>query len=163
MTVTHDPENGVRGDCFRCCIASLLELPAQAVPHVMDYDWTVSEPGPGQWFKTLNDWLQQFDLTYLEFEFKPEQQWNWKAFDTSFNCYHTLSGQSPRAPHTVVAHNGEMVHDPHPNRAGLIGPNTDTGLYNYGFIIAQCKRVSKLTLLAVQREWTGPFPKITIV
>lgn len=31
--VLHDPENGKYGDCLRACIASLLELDADDVPH----------------------------------------------------------------------------------------------------------------------------------
>jgi hypothetical protein len=29
----HDPEKGIIGDCFRACIASILELDINEVPH----------------------------------------------------------------------------------------------------------------------------------
>jgi hypothetical protein len=36
MIVDHCPEEGRYGDCFRACVASLMELPAEAVPHFCD-------------------------------------------------------------------------------------------------------------------------------
>ena len=32
-TVPHKPEEGLYGDCHRACVASVLELPSEAVPH----------------------------------------------------------------------------------------------------------------------------------
>ena len=31
----------VPGDCFKCCVASLLELPYEAVPHFVAHEWLV--------------------------------------------------------------------------------------------------------------------------
>lgn len=138
MTVMHDPDNGKIGDCFRCCVASILELPANEVPHFMDYPW--DGPDPGQWFGTLNRWLGQFDLAYVEHETNETYKWDWAAYKANgFECYHVLSGRSPRALHSTVGLNGVMVHDPHPSRAGLIGPN-DEGNYSYGFFLLRGNR-----------------------
>jgi len=33
QTIIHNPDNGMYGDCFRACVASLLEKPIEKVPH----------------------------------------------------------------------------------------------------------------------------------
>jgi hypothetical protein len=41
------------------------------------------------------------------------------------NVYHQISGPSPRGQgiwHAVVGCNGQIVHDPHPSKAGLLDP-----------------------------------------
>ena len=123
MTIKHDPAQGKTGDCFRCCIASLLELRAEDVPHFMDpYDAT-----DGKWYVDLIAWLAKRGLSYLEFNVPAEIHGNWFSgiAQGGFDCYHLLSGISPRARHTVVARNGVMVHDPAPQKTGLIGPYID--------------------------------------
>lgn len=132
MTVLHNPESNQWGDCFRCCIASILELPASDVPHVMCGDDTT-----GKWYGLLLDWLQPQGLSYIEFHMDPKAPWNW---DPKARIYHTLSGWSGRARHTVVALNGEMVHDPAPQKNGLEGPYNepewpDFGMYAVGLIV----------------------------
>lgn len=140
MTIIHDPENGAIGDCFRCCIASLLSLPASEVPHFCDYDW--NDPDGGKWFRHLNEWLKPKGLCYVELAIPPNGLWDWDEWASAgFSPYYVMSGQSPRARHSVVAHKGEVVHDPHPSRVGLVGPYADgdqAGNYSYGFIVLHC-------------------------
>lgn len=132
MLVMHDPENGTIGDCFRCCIASILDMPAIEVPHFCDYAWEIKD---ARWLVAVNAWLAKRDLAYLEFQADPATPWDWGAFKgLGFSVYHTLNGKSPRGfDHATVGLNGSMVHDPHPSRGGLVGPSDD-GVYTYGFI-----------------------------
>ena len=142
MTIVHDPDNGKIGDCFRCCIASLLDKKAEQVPHFCDYLWDDTDPDGGRFYRYLNEWLAPQGLAYIEITVSPDQLWDWKQFqEAGLTVYHVLSGHSERARHSVIARNGEMVHDPHPSRGGLIGPYKDgseIGLYSYGFIIHRC-------------------------
>jgi len=44
----------------------------------------------------------------------------WQDGGGSLHTYHLISGISPRGiAHSVVGLNGEIVHDPHPDRTGL--------------------------------------------
>lgn len=59
----------VPGDCVKCCVASILELPYEAVPHFVAGEWLVAPratdgviAGPPErvdWFTALNDWLRE--------------------------------------------------------------------------------------------------------
>lgn len=57
------------GDCVKCCVASILELPYEAVPHFVAYEWLVvpratdgvasGQPEQVDYFTALNDWLRE--------------------------------------------------------------------------------------------------------
>lgn len=131
MIIKHDPSKGIYGDCFRCCIASILELPAIEVPHFME----LGEKSADIWYPNLNKWLEQRGFGYLEFEYPEKQPFFSTDLAKMFNAHYVFSGMSPRDRHATVGRNGFMVHDPHPDRTGLIGPYKDTGTYSYGFIV----------------------------
>lgn len=98
--------SGRMGDCLRACAASLLGLPRGDVPHFAeDADWL--------------GFTAEFFIG-LGFQFR----WDNPA---SFPVEGVMSqiiaiGMSPRAVvHAVIAdaHSGDLIHDPHPSRAGL--------------------------------------------
>jgi len=138
MTIlNHNPEKGIIGDCFRCCIASLLDLPAEDVPHFCDYDWEDKSP---RWFVNLNRWLAPRGVSYIELPVADDGpdsvvKWLSSAAPFGFDVHHILGGTSPRGfDHAVVARNGVISHDPHPSRAGLVGPQSD-GAYMLGLLV----------------------------
>jgi hypothetical protein len=112
---------GVRGDCFRACIASILELSIEDVPHfvAIKHDW---------WGETQK-WLHGRGLSGLWLGLDPERMAfaNWAD-----PLYCILSGPSPRGEfqHSVVGQVDEggwsfkTVHDPHPSKDGLLGEAT---------------------------------------
>lgn len=125
QTILHDPENGKFGDCFRACIASLLELPITAVPHFCD------QYNPS-WFRELNEWLAPRGYFFLEFGCEDPKGWEFWLDQCACggDLYHTLCGPSPRfkdASHAVIGKNGKFVFDPHPSDAGLAGSPTAIG------------------------------------
>ena len=133
----HTPKEGIIGDCFRCCIASLLDLYADQVPHFCDYDWKDTS---GRWFTDLNKWLAPRGLSYIEMPVADGgsdsvAKWLSAVIPFGFDAYHILGGKSPRGfDHAVVARNGAIIHDPHPSRAGLVGPQSD-GAYMLGLLV----------------------------
>ncbi|AYD81595.1 hypothetical protein HYP71_gp101 [Arthrobacter phage KBurrousTX] len=104
------------GNCWQACVASLLDLPLDQVPHfILHEDW---------WEAT-----KAFVAVH-----KPG--WTMEHYDVTFPVYvphdhegapqHVIgSGQSPRGDflHAAIvsAVTGELVHDPHPSRAGFAG------------------------------------------
>lgn len=89
------------GNCFSACVASLLHLSIDEVPYFM---------GAEDWFAYFEEWLQtrnHYPLCFHLHRYTPRG-------------LHILSGLSPRGPHSVVARGTEIVHDPHPSRAGLL-------------------------------------------
>lgn len=100
-------EDGVtRGNCWQACLASILDLPLDDVPHFVDID----ARGGENWFHSTINWLWKRGLAMYTPETHPE------------NMYYLVTGKSPRGDfyHVVVYRNGELVHDPHPDRTGVL-------------------------------------------
>ena len=92
-----------RGDCLRACVASILELAPLDVPDFSLFGW---------------NWIQAMVL-YADIEV---------AVPGDVGGYWIAGGMSPRGiQHAVVYLGGEMAHDPHPSRAGLVG-NVESAL-----------------------------------
>lgn len=94
-----DKENG---NCMAACIASLLELPLEAVPNFSERE---------DWFNYVDEFLEQFDLEWLQLKYS-------RSTELLLRGYYILSGDSPNfdgVDHVVIGHNGEVVHDPNPD------------------------------------------------
>jgi hypothetical protein len=93
------------------CVASLLELPIEAVPTFL------SEPGDPdrfEWARRLDRFLEPMDLYALHFMADPERA-------ALPGVLHIKTGISPRGrPHAVIGFGHHLVWDPHPSRAGLV-------------------------------------------
>lgn len=131
----HSPDASQIGDCFRCSVASILELPREDVPHFMEIDWKRETPA---WYADICEWLAPRGMAYLDWEIAPEYfgpQWFEKiALDAGFDVHHVMCGVSHSGnQHAVVGRNGVVVHDPHPARRGLAGPGPHG--YRFGFFI----------------------------
>jgi hypothetical protein len=111
QSLAHDPANGVWGDCMRACIASLLDLPIERVPHFFDGGCN------GAVFdKRVSDFLG--DRGLIEFSI-PASAASRAHYSREF--HHLMYGYTERGTyHAVVARCGLVVHDPHPSRAGII-------------------------------------------
>lgn len=98
---------GENGNCMQACIASLLELPLEEVPHF---------PIHGQ-FLALERYLRQFDIQPVGFPV---------ATIRPYGVYYIGTGMSKRGRrHAVVCKNLLVVHDPHPDDTGIDDPDID--------------------------------------
>jgi hypothetical protein len=103
QTIIYGPES----NCLGACIASVLELGLSEVPGFGDFD--------GDWFADLEEFLARFDLQPLRMGV-PETRDYWTPAG-----YHLTFGWTQRGTwHSVVGWAGEMVHDPHPDKSGLL-------------------------------------------
>lgn len=118
--------DGKIGDCMRACIASVLELPTEAVPHF------VEEHGEA-WFIHAYNWLEARGygiLKVLGDFFRQGEYWKLELqtvlWAEGIPCI--AVGASPRVDrngdamrHAVVWLNGKLAHDPHPSGDGIVG------------------------------------------
>jgi len=120
--VLHDPAAGTVGDCWRAGIASVVGVPLAGVPHfVRDY------PDPegateAAWFAETCRWLTAHHGVTALFYDNPEQVRAERRLEESAFPHILIDGRSPRdVAHVCVgdAITGEILHDPHPTRAGL--------------------------------------------
>lgn len=126
----HRPEQGQHGDCSRTVLACLLDLEPEEVPH-----WHEDLTGAEQ-DRRHREWLAERGLTLLHFAWHGvDRDWvdgamrHWNP-----GHHYLLCGQSPRGTyHVVICCDGEMVHDPHPEGGGVIGPDSE-GWWRVEFI-----------------------------
>lgn len=103
QTIFVNDPRGIPGDCMQTAVASLLDLPTEAVPHFAAFD------GPGAWFDAFALWLKGRGLVIRAFPYAEEVDRPCLAL-----------GMSPRGvEHVVVWGREGMLHDPHPSRAGI--------------------------------------------
>jgi len=119
MLNTHDPDNGVLGDCWRCCIATILGLRAEDVPNFVEEE---------NWWDAATAWLAERGKSMVYVSAHPDEGWAQCVGGALF----IASGKSPRGDfkHAVVWGAGGVVHDPHPSGDGLVGNPT-----SYEFIL----------------------------
>jgi len=119
QTILHDPDNGQYGDCQRACVASLLEIPIEEVPHFL-------ETGIDADFnKKYGEFLESRNLFQLIINAN-------SSYIFPVKCYHFIYGLTERGTlHGVIGLNGKMVHDPHPSRSGLLESDKDNWVFAF--------------------------------
>lgn len=127
----HDPENGVWGDCFRTCVACLLDLHPAAVPHRHE------DIGSDEQDRDMDAWLSQRGLRLIRFCIHwPESTLSELLAYCGYmgGGRFMVTGTSPRGTcHVVVADATGQVHDPHPDGGDLVGP-CETGQWWLTFL-----------------------------
>jgi hypothetical protein len=101
---------------MRACIAALLDLNINDVPHFAQLAHNSENPVVGFW-----DYVYDF-LAEHGYDFIPGVEI--EKYLTSGDLFHLISGPSPRDKtirHVVIGLNGKIFFDPHPSRAGLSG------------------------------------------
>lgn len=101
------------GDCFRACLASIIGKKTEGVPHF-------GLLGDLHAMETAVAWLNYhgYEVGTQASDYGPDE--------AEILPLHIMKGYSPRGIyHAVVGstETGEMVHDPHPSRAGIKGVN----------------------------------------
>ena len=110
MQTICDFENG---DCFRACVASILELPIEKIPNFMGN-------GPNFFDENIRKWGDENKIRMIDIQFHDEENRDKSLKD----CYIIASGKSPRNNdfmHSIVWFNGKIIHDPHPDKNGIVG------------------------------------------
>lgn len=111
QTVFPTDDNSLRGNCFAACLASVLELPLEDVPHVMEHV---------DWRERTNAWLATRGLGAVEVNLTTEEA---ALYPLPPGMWVLVAGHTTRHPerlHSVVARTlsggctWEYMHDPHP-------------------------------------------------
>lgn len=112
--LTANPE----GDCWRACLATITGLPASQMPNFMHLGKPARE--------AANQWLRQHRLSVFNYRVGGAS-WTLAEVLEEHSAFNQntpiiLSGESAvdNFAHSVVAMNGEIVHDP--SGAGISGP-----------------------------------------
>lgn len=126
----HKPAEGVFGDCYRTCIACLLDLAPADVPHF--YDRLENEDPENKGRDLRDGWLRERGFFVVSIPFAAGD--GLAGVLTTMGAlnpasYFILSGESRTGVnHSVIACGGQIIHDPSLTDSGIIGPCND-GLF----------------------------------
>jgi len=121
--IKHDPEAGTYGDCVRACIASILELNSEDVPHFYE-DNCSGETGHAR----IREWLaeRKFVPFYVYFNgADPLETVLDHMAVANPETFYMLFGCSGLGDHVVVCQGGKIVHDPAWYPTGIKGANSN--------------------------------------
>jgi hypothetical protein len=106
QTTFWDPEDDSKGNCTEACIASIFNIPLEEVRPF----WDPEMPDSYRFYRNMENfcmsrgyWLHRIDREFV------------------MEGIYIASGPAARGcSHMVVMRDGELLHDPHPSRAGLL-------------------------------------------
>lgn len=132
MTPIHQTEQGAEtGDCFRACIASVLDMPRAEVPHFYaGLQGGVAVPPIAE--ERMHAWFASRGLALIRVSFEMrDAQSVMQAFSARHpGLHYILCGKSAKGrDHAVVVRDGRIVHDPARVALGLHEPQGD-GCYH---------------------------------
>ncbi len=116
QTLFPEEGNPLRGNCFASCLASLLEMKLEEVPHVMEYE---------DWRERTNEWLAKFGLGSVEVRIDTDEAC---LYPIPPGMFVVVTGKTVRHEsrlHSVIAKTmsggctWEYLHDPHPDGSFL--------------------------------------------
>lgn len=123
----HDPKNGVYGDCYRTCVAMILDMDRDDVPHFSKLALLNPEgPSASQY---LREWLKSKNLGVFSVVLSGDNTIGevLKMLGHIVNDVPIMligeSGRYEGVGHVVVVKNGEIIADP--SGSGIVGPSED--------------------------------------
>jgi hypothetical protein len=125
----HDPANGTFGDCQRACVAAILDLAPEEVPHFAQ----IEHDGGPPWLESLRAWLADYGFGYFQFAYAGDETLERILEITAQNCpglpliLGGAAAVSPDVGHSVVIMDGKIVMDP--SSSGVCGPIPDVNVW----------------------------------
>lgn len=119
QSIMHDPDNKRYGDCWRACVASVLELSLENVPHF-------AGNGGENSFDPTKDYLRfmakhGFLVMSIHMPVGKNGLVSHPVPVEDEHPYYFIIGKSPRCKddHVCVGYQQGLLHDPHPGKTGL--------------------------------------------
>lgn len=129
----HKPEQGQIGDCWRTCLACLLDKAPADVPHLIEDCWDDAAEGK----RKTEAYLSTLGLASVEVAFGGDDLQSVLSGVGGINpgVHYLLGGNSRTGVgHSVICLNDRIVWDPSLTDAGIVGPMSD-GYYWVTFLI----------------------------
>lgn len=128
---------GKGGNCFQACVASILEMPLEAVPDFCN-------EYPEDWFLKLGDWLKPMGMSAIMIKYDDGADLAEVLKDQFVLAGGTSAVRS--IPHEVIWMNGKVIWDPAPERKGLKGRPDDFIVFTLSepAVMTQLRQVQKI-------------------
>ena len=119
----HQPSKGIYGDCYRACIASILEKPIEDVPHFL-----IDDPAQEIYEERIQKFFNESNIARICIPYITNPILHMKNVNPGI--YYILSGTtSDNIGHSVVCIDDKIVHDPEGN-VGISGPMKHDDMQN---------------------------------
>lgn len=120
------------GDCASACLASLLELQIDEVPHFSKLFWE----GRDGWGKAEKEFLHSKGLRKVQFGYSCDLQDMLKYMkEANPDTYYILLGKSRNGTaHDVIGLNDQIVWDPSIDNSGIVEPCEEGAYYISVFV-----------------------------
>lgn len=134
----HKPAQGLVGDCFRTCVACVLNEDRDNVPHFFGLHFNCDNPEEvvtPKAHESLNEWLKPKGLKFMEYPLEADraQLENYLAVIAP-DQYVLIGCNSKNGGHSVVMKGRYYMWDPSIDNSGCVGPMSD-GYYWVGVFI----------------------------
>lgn len=132
----HRPEQGEFGDCCRTVYACLLDMDPEQIPN-----FGIHYGDPDAFHRLEREWLNA--QGYTTFTSGIDGQCSLDEaleFTTRVNgqALVMLTGTSRTGVnHVVIVKDGVIIHDPHPDDVGIVGPASD-GTWRFEVLVPLC-------------------------
>lgn len=122
QTLFRKPEIGQAGDCWRCCIAAILQLPAEEVPHflqvALDEQTHDMDPRTQRWLNERGFVL--VEASFIRLPCGGTGGLRDRPLVPVIACGPTQRSKAMGQHHAVVMVGDKVVFDPHPDDNGLL-------------------------------------------
>jgi len=120
QSIIHDPDNKRYGDCWRACVASVLEISLGKVPHFAGN----GKEDQGDPTKEYLRFMAKHGFLVMSMHMPVGKNGlvNHPVPADDEHPYYFIIGKSPRfkdVDHICVGYQQGLIHDPHPDKTGL--------------------------------------------
>lgn len=138
----HKPKEGEIGDCWRTCIACVLNLRPEDVPHpyLRFWDWADFNADITQQVQAaMNEWFVDSGLAvkFVEVPVQTDREGLGVYLKHYYPDMHVIVGcNSKHGGHSVIMRNDDYMWDPSRDNSGCVGP-MDDGYYWIGLLVSR--------------------------
>jgi hypothetical protein len=132
----HKPEEGQIGDCWRTCVACVLNISKELIPHYYQEFWMGTVDIAPQVQAATNKFLSnRYGLKYVEYPIEANME-QLRIYITHYYKDHPviIGCNSKHGGHSVVMMNEDYIWDPSIDKSGCVGPMKD-GYFWLGFLV----------------------------
>jgi len=133
----HKPEFNEIGDCWRTCVACILNVPPHTIPHHYKEMWQGTVDIAQEVHKATNVLLRErYGIQYVEYPISCTLEELKTYCNHYYHDHHVMIGcNSIHGGHSVIMRNDDYMWDPAIDNSGCVGPMKD-GYFWIGLLVA---------------------------
>ena len=134
----HRPAEKLYGDCWRTCIACLLDVAPDDIPHYYEILWKEGQDIAQEVHEATNTFLtERYGVRFVEYPLATTDQAVLREYITHYykDMYVMVGCNSTNGGHSVIMRNESYIWDPAKDSSGCVGP-MDEGYYWIGLLVS---------------------------